>query len=108
MEPLLPVVTAGLVPAIHAYPLPTLPRIAGEGREGVRKTWMPAKTESPPRDAAGCLCAGVTPGRCFNLIGTMLIGSIRASNIFGKSLDQPHPALSLAKYCKDTIAAVQK
>src|SRR6266853_619422 len=41
---------AGLVPAIYVL----LPASA------VRKTWMPAKTGSPPRYAAGCLCAGMT------------------------------------------------
>ena len=46
-------VMAGLVPAINAF-LAEVP---------ARKTWMPAKTGSPPRDAAGCLCAGMTAER---------------------------------------------
>src|SRR5215470_18975259 len=31
--------------------------------EAARKTWLFAKTPSPPRDAAWCLCASMTPER---------------------------------------------
>ena len=52
----------GIVPAIYVLlPPPYPPPLAGEGREG--ETWMPAKTGSPPRHAAGCHCAGMTRER---------------------------------------------
>src|SRR5438093_1524356 len=37
-----------------------------------RKTWMPAKTGSPPRHAAGCHCAGMTRGDTTDLPQTTL------------------------------------
>src|SRR5262249_45357576 len=33
-------------------------------RDHARKTWMPAKTGSRPRDAAGCHCAGMALEGC--------------------------------------------
>ena len=49
---------AGRVPAIHAFRIcPTT------------KTRMPAKTGSPPRDAAGCLCVGMTDVEALRTIG---------------------------------------
>src|SRR5262249_44859708 len=51
-------------PGHPRLPPPSPPPQPGEGREGdARKTWMPAKTGSPPRDAAGRLCAGITVER---------------------------------------------
>jgi hypothetical protein len=34
--------------------------------------WLPAKAQSPPRDAASCLCAGIALERRVDLIGTAL------------------------------------
>jgi hypothetical protein len=52
---------AGLVPAFHVFPHPTLPRM--RRRVGWGKTWMPAKTRSPPRNAMGCHYTGMTSWR---------------------------------------------
>ena len=59
---------AGLVPAIHDLSLSLS-----------RKTWMPAKTGSPPRYAAGCLCAGMTPRR------DSLVSSHKVGTDFGSA-----------------------